>query len=208
MKNTVLEGLAVILVLGLASCEKKTDGKKPSVSSERLPDQAAVQRQQEPGAEAAATQPSLSDVKPGVYGGSAPGVEAFSVALVSVENALRISEVGYKFAGSLEVEHAFLKTGKPFGTVVKDKVRFQFPVFVRFSPSTSLTSESGGNTSMANYSAELVGTGTPDELQCKLVQIDKMDKEYEGFTFRDIGLRTPDSTMQKGYAITLKRVAK
>jgi hypothetical protein len=150
-----------------------------------------------------AQQQTRLDIKPGRYKGTGQEVGWFSVTFVSAKDALKVSEVGYKFTGSLEVEHSFLKTKQPFGTVENGTLKFQFPVFSKFSPSNSLTS-AGGTVTMPCYSVEISKDDTPDQLKCKLTEINSLDKDYEGFTMQNIGLASPAGKMQKEYTITLK----
>ena len=157
----------------------------------------------------ASVKPAAFDISPGRYEGSADEVVSFAVTIVSENGHAKVKEIGYKFTASLDVERAFLESDRPFGTVEEDKLLFQFPVFVKFSPSPSLTTESGGSITLASYKAE-VSIDNAGQLKCVLTEIPKLDKNYEGFTFRDIGLASPpeDTELQKQYTITLKEVQK
>ena len=154
-----------------------------------------------------ATETVSFDLSPGLYEGSADEVIRFTMIIVTENSSPKVKEIGYKFAASLDVERAFLESEEPFGTVEKGKLLFEFPVFVRFSPTASLTTDSGGTTTLAPYKAE-VSIENESQLSCVLTKIPELDENYKEFTFRNIGLASPpkDKTMLKQYNFTLKKV--
>jgi hypothetical protein len=157
---------------------------------------------------AVVAQQTLSDVKAGHYKGAGEEVVWFSANLVSTNDELKVSEIGYKFTGSLEVGRQFLHAQSPFGSVETNKLKFQFQVLVKGpSPNEMLTNAPGAHLTVEFYSAEISKADTTGDLKCKLTQIDKLDKEYEGFESKDVDIfGTPDKKLQKEYTITLKRV--
>jgi hypothetical protein len=148
---------------------------------------------------------TFTNVKPGTYSGEGEGVVWFSITFLAENDTIKASKIGYKFSGSLEVGRSFLKSGGFFGNIEKGKFSFQFPVFVKFAPSTSLVSERG-STQLSHYSVEITNTETPDVLNCKLNKIYILDNEYNNFTMEDINLASPNVEMLNEYNFTIKLV--
>jgi hypothetical protein len=149
------------------------------------------------------------NIKEGVYQAKTANNEPFTVKIVKGrDDTSKISHVGYHFEASLSVGKVFLKSGTPWGEVVDKKLDFQFPVMLSFSPSTSLTRDSGGKLTIAYFKGEITPTKT-GELSCVLTQIDALGKDYEGkFTMEDIDLASPPekAKLEKKYTLTLKRI--
>jgi hypothetical protein len=149
------------------------------------------------------------NIPEGRYEGKTEEGDSINVTLVQKDDATKVSRLGYKFVASLGVDQALLKSQEPFGSPSKGKLIFQFPVFIRFSPSTNLMTESGGISSISYYQAEISLTKTPDELECKLTKIDKVAEEYDGkFEMRGISLASPpdDKSMRQTYSIKIMKV--
>lgn len=117
---------------------------------------------------------------------------------------MKLAYVEYDFEGSLSVGKVMLKSGKSFGRTVKNRLIFEFPVFLRFSPSANVTSETGGTANMQYYRGELV-PGAKGKLKCKLTKVNEQEAKYGGdFTMRDIGLATPQGRMKDAYSLNLE----
>jgi len=191
----------ILLLVFLPGCRDKEEGTEPTTQETEDTGIAAETTQTVP------AETAYFDLSPGLYEGSAEEVIRFTMIIVSENGSPKVKEIGYKFAASLDVEHAFLESEKPFGTVEKGKLLFEFPVFVKFSPNTSLTTDSGGTTALAPYKAE-VSIENEKQLRCVLTEISELDENYKGFTFRNIGLASPpeNKKMLKQYNITLKKI--
>ena len=72
-------------------------------------------------------------------------------------------------------------------------------MFAKFSPSASLTTESGGSARFVPYNAE-VSIGNAHQLECVLTEVPTLEEKYADFTFQDIDLASPPQgkKMKKG----------
>ena len=103
----------------------------------------------------------------------------FRVTLVDVNGELRVKELGHKFYPTgLEIERIVAKSGTPFGRTTDTALKFQFPVMLKWSPSTSLVSESGGSVDIAWFKS-IVTWNTSGEVLCTLIRIDTAASDYE-----------------------------
>jgi hypothetical protein len=150
-----------------------------------------------------ADQQPASGIKPGIYTGTTKGIPAFSVTLVSANNSIKLSELGYEFAGFASVGHAYLKGREPFGTLADGKLAFQFRVLTSIGVPNLNTPKV--NLGSGAYKAEITAD-TAGQLKCVLTQIAELDEAYSNFSFEKINFNfgADNPTLQKEYDIILK----
>jgi hypothetical protein len=150
-------------------------------------------------------------MKDGLYKANTAMNEPFTVKIAKDKDGLmKIAYLGYHFQASLSVDRTFLKSRKPFGKSVGNKIIFQFPVMLSFSPSNNINNDSGGKINIAYFKGEIIPK-EKGELSCVMTQIKALDNEYEGkFTMEDIDLAPPakDKKLEKSYSLILKLVEK
>jgi FKBP-type peptidyl-prolyl cis-trans isomerase len=146
-------------------------------------------------------------MQPGVYQGSTSGIPSFSVSLVADDQGLKVSELGYEFAGFASVGHAFPKSKQPFGTFGNGTLTFQFRVLTSIQVPNLNTS--GANLGSANYQAEI--TSEKDGvLKCELSQIAELAQAYSDFSFEEITFHFEEKNpaLQKNYTLVLQSAQK
>jgi hypothetical protein len=139
----------------------------------------------------------------GTYRGTAEDKSEMDITLVGYGESIKVSRLGYKFAGSMRVVDVLMGAKAPFGTMENRELNFQFPVFVSFMlPRLNSTS---ANVGIAVYRARLKDDN--GILICELERIEELSPEYKNLTMKQISMEgeMPDGTgMLQKYRFVLE----
>jgi hypothetical protein len=179
----------IAIMLALTACK---EGAAPPAPQSSVPGAAPAPE---------AKQVAIDTIHEGVY---QPNNQQLAVNIVKDKAGVpRIGYVGIHLPATLAIDKVLLKSGAPFGTVLDNKLVFQFPVMLSFSPSNNVSTESGGKLNVAYFKGEIAAT-TTDGLSCLLTRINSLDNADQ-FTARDINLNPPDENakLDKTYTLIL-----
>jgi len=146
---------------------------------------------------------TATPIQVGNYTGNTEGIPDFHLTLVKADESVKVSELGYDFAGYASVGQASLEGKQAFGKTLGNKLTFQFRVLTSFGvPNLNAPKVSVGT---GVYQAE-IAANQDGTLACVLTQIENIDAPYSDINLSNINFHMGDEKpeLKKEYTLVLK----